>query len=424
MSGISSASGAVGRPSEWRSGWPLVALTALGLTCAPVTLPVYTLGTFVRPLQAEFGWSRGEIQTAILFSTGLAVIAAPLAGELVRRFGIRRTILSGLVGIAASCALASRLGAALWQLYAAYALMALLGTGAGAVPWTTLIASHFSKARGLALGLALSGTGLCAILMPQIVTWALAMFDWRFAYLALGGFALLVALPACLLVLPREQAGPATASAVRPQQASGMTLRQAVHHWRFWVLGAATACIYMTVGGIIPNLVPAITDQGISPAGAASVMSTFGASVIAGRIVVGALVDRFWAPAVAALVLAPAAAACLILQQDAGIATYAAAAALLGVATGMEFDVLGFLTARYFGLADFPRIYGRLYIFVAASAGSAPLIFGYLFDATGSYDLPLGIGAVLLGLGGVLMLALGRYPDWVSDEDSSTLPPT
>lgn len=409
------------RAEEWRSGWPLVPLTALGLTCAPITLPVYTIGVFVGPLQREFGWGRGEIQTAILFSTGLAVIAAPLAGEMVRRFGTRRTIVSGLVGIALACLLASRMQGVLWQLYAAYALMSLLGTGAGAVPWTSLIASHFAKARGLALGLALSGTGLCAILMPQIVTWAIAVDSWRFAYLVLAGFALVVVLPACLLVLPGFAKGTETASEA---PASGLTLRRALRNWRFWTLGSATACIYLTVGGIIPNLVPAMTDKGFAPAAAAAVMGVFGVSIIFGRIVVGALLDRFWAPAVAAAILVPAAMACLIFQQSADLAIHWMAAAMLGIATGMEFDVLGFLTARYFGMADFPRIYGRLYIFVAAAAGVAPLLFGHLFDLTGSYDVALTVGAALLLLGGGLMLALGRYPDLVSDEGSSSSPPT
>jgi MFS family permease len=386
-----------------------VALTALGLTCAPVTLPVYTIGVFVAPLQQAFGWTRGEIQTAILFSTGLAVISAPLAGGFIKRFGIRNTILPGLVGIALACMLAGAMTGALWQLYAAYSAMAVLGAGAGAVAWTSLIAGAFTKARGLALGLALSGTGLCAILMPQLAAAAMADYGWRGAYLAFAAFALLVVLPLCALVLPRRS-GSALVDQVETAPQAGITMADAIRHRRFWILGFSTACIYLAVGGIIPNLVPALTDKGLSASAAASIMSVFGASVIVGRIAVGALVDRFWAPAVAALVLVPAALACLVFGASAGFATYAFAAALIGVATGMEFDVLGFLTARYFGLADFARIYGRVYIFVAAAAGLAPLLFGYAYDLSGSYSLALYAAAVLLGAGAVGLLLLGRYP--------------
>lgn len=395
--------------SEWRRGWPLVALTALGLTCAPVTLPVYTIGVFVGPLQQAFGWTRGEIQTAILFSTGLAVISAPLAGGFIKRFGIRNTILPGLVGIAIACLLAAAMSGALWQLYAVYSAMAVLGAGAGAVAWTSLIAGAFAKARGLALGLALSGTGLCAILMPQLAAAAMVDYGWRGAYLAFAAFALIVVLPLCVLVLPRRS-GEVRGDQVSSKPQAGLSVAEALRHRRFWILGFSTACIYLAVGGIIPNLVPALTDKGLSSAAAASIMSVFGAAVIAGRIAVGALVDRFWAPAVAALVLVPAAFACLVFEASAGFATYAFAAALIGIATGMEFDVLGFLTARYFGLADFARIYGRVYIFVAAAAGLAPLLFGYAYDLTGSYSLPLFAAAALLGAGASGLLLLGRYP--------------
>ena len=63
---------------EWRRGWHLVALTALGLTCAPTTLPVYTLGVFVGPFEQEFGWSREIGDSAV-------AVNAEAAAELLAR---------------------------------------------------------------------------------------------------------------------------------------------------------------------------------------------------------------------------------------------------------------------------------------------------------------------------------------------------
>ena len=396
---------------EWRRGWPFVALTALGLTCTPTTLPIYTLGVFVPQFEATFGWSRGEIQTAILFSTGLAVVCSPLAGWMVRRWGIRDTILPGLVGLAVAFLLAAGIGGSLWQLYGVYALMSLLGAGAGAVGWTSLIAGNFDKARGLALGIGLSGTGLCSIMMPAIAAASIALWGWRGAYLALGAFCLLIVLPICWLVLPRDRRrGPIVPGPLAG--ASGLDVSEAVRSPRFWQLGLSTFAIYAVLGGTIPNLVPAFTDAGLSMAEAASIMGIFGMTVIGGRIAVGALVDKFWAPAVAALVMVPAAAACLIIGSGGSYASFALAAAMLGIATGTELDVLSYLVARYFGVADYPRIYARAYIFVAAASGTAPLLFGYIRDATGSYSLPMQVSAALLGVGALGLLMLGRYPDW------------
>ena len=140
-------------------------------------------------------------------------------------------------------------------------------------------------------------------------------------------------------------------------------------------------------------------------------MGFFGLAIIVGRILIGSLVDHMWAPAVAACVLLPAAAACFAFQLPLSFGAYAIAAMLIGMATGMELDMLGFLATRYFGLAHFAPIYGRLYMFVSIGAGSAPLAFGSAYDLTGSYALPISLAAGLLLVGAVGLLALGRYPD-------------
>lgn len=392
-------------------------LTALGLVCAAATVAPYTIGLFVTPLQDSFGWSRAAIQGAILFSTGLGLVGGPLGAWLVQRFGVRIAIMSGVTGISIALASASLNAGSLWQFYFSYALIALLGAGTGAVTWSFLIAGRFVASRGLALGIGLSGTGLSALLTPHIAAFGMDIGGWRYGYGALALFPLLVVLPACLLILPKTGGTRHAEKTETPAHITGLRLNDAVRHRHFWLLGISTALIYLAVGGLIPNLVPALTDRGLARAEAISIMGIFGAAVIAGRIIVGALVDRVWAPAVATAVLIPAAIACVLLTGAPSHFGYAIIAALIGAATGMEFDMLAFLCARYFGLADFPRIYGRLYMFVAGAAGSAPLAFGMLYDRTHSYDAAFLISAFLLAGGAAGLLALGRYPVSFRGED-------
>lgn len=395
---------------EWRSGWRSVVLTALGLTCAPATLPVYTLGLLVAPLSAEFHWNRAGIQAAILFSTGLGLVGGPLAGWLVRRYGLRPTVISGLLGMTASLLLCAGMNGWLWQLYAAYAMMSLLGAGANAVSWSTYVSASFDKSRGLALGIALSGTGLSAILMPQIAAIGLAHGGWRTAYLVLAAFVAFAVLPLCALFVPDgvpvRKADPAS-----PGEAPGMDVGEVVRTSRFWLIGLSSACIYMAVGGLIPNLVPALTDKGMTAAQAAGVMGSMGIAIIAGRLAVGIMVDRIWAPLVALIVLVPAAIGCLLLNTSQPMVVYSVSAAAIGLVTGMEFDMLAFLIGRYFGMRDYARIYGRLYMFLAVSAGLAPMTFGAIYDRTGSYNVPVFAAAALLVAGAATLLLLGRYPD-------------
>jgi len=399
-----------GSKSEWQRGWHFVALTVLGLLFAPTTVAPYTIGLFVAPLQAAYGWSHGAIEAAILFSTGFGLVGGPLAGWLVRRFGIRRAILSGVLGIGLALALVPTLQGALWQFYLFYALIALLGSGASAVTWSCLIAERFTASRGLALGVALSGTGLSAILTPRLAEVGLELGGWRVAYLALAAFPIIVTLPACLLLLPHVARGDSATDATESGHDS-IDLADAIRGRHFWLIGMSTAAIYLAVGGIIPNLVPAITAKGLSRADAVSIMSVLGGAIVVGRLTVGAAIDCFWAPAVATAVLLPAAVACLILTSNASILMYVAAVAMLGAATGMEFDMLGYLVARYFGLRDYARIYGRLYTFLAVAAGGAPFAFGALYDQLRSYQAAFVVSAFLLVAGAAGLLLLGRYPD-------------
>jgi len=406
---------------EWRKSWHLVLLTAVALTCSPATLPVYTIGVLTGPLQDAFGWGRGTIQAAILFSTGLGMVGGPLAGWTIERFGLRLSVLAGVAGLSAVVAACASITGAAWQLYLLYGLMALLGAGAGAVSWTYLIVNRFEKTRGLALGVALSGTGLAAMLMPRIAAFGLGQGGWQASYLILGAYGLFVILPLCALLLPRRvlnaAAGPEAAVAL---PTLGLTLRSALRRRHFWLLGASTFCIYVAVGGLIPTIVPALTDAGLSTDDALSIMGFFGLAIIVGRILIGSLVDHIWAPAVAACVLLPAAAACFAFQLPLSFGAYVIAAMLIGMATGMELDMLGFLATRYFGLTHFAPIYGRLYMFVSIGAGSAPLAFGSAYDLTGSYALPISLAAGLLLAGAAGLLALGRYPDQSFPDEAST----
>lgn len=398
---------------EWKQGWRFVLLTAIAISFTPAALPPYTIGVFVEPLHDAFGWGRGAIQTAILFSTGFGLAGGPLAGWMIERWGVRRTIIYGIIGMSLPVAACAALTGWVWQLYLFYGMIAIVGAGAGAVSWIFLIADRFEKSRGLALGVALSGTGLAAIILPRLAATGVDMWGWRGAYIGIAAFGLLFILPLCLLILPRHRLHGATpGDDDEPQEiATGLSVREAVRSYRFWIIGGSTTAIYIAIGGLIPNIVPALKDKGLSTDEAVNIMSFFGVSIIVGRIAVGGLVDRFWAPAIAAAVLVPAAIACFLFQFPLSFAGLAVVAMMIGMATGMEFDLVGFLVGRYFGLANFARIFGRLYMFLALGAGIGPLAFGAAHDLTGSYNVLLAISSGLLVASALALLMLGRYPD-------------
>jgi MFS family permease len=171
--------------------------------------------------------------------------------------------------------------------------------------------------------------------------------------------------------------------------------------------------LFMTgfaVGGPTPNMENILAEHGFSVGQAASLTPLIGASVIFGRLSAGWLMDRVWAPLVAMVLLLLPAGACLLLAH--GPLSYASAfvaISLIGVAAGMESDLVAFLVARYFGLKNYASIYGVIYVFYAMSASAAAGVFGWAFDTTNSYAGILTASAVILVAGALSFLALGRY---------------
>jgi MFS family permease len=403
--------------SEIRRNWQLLFASSMGVICSSIVLPFYTMGALVKPLTAEFGWDRADVQLGILFSSGLGALTAPLIGALSDRYGPRALVLPGLVGLSMSFFFAATMNGELWMFFLAYAAMALLGAGTTPVTWTRAIAQSFDKQRGFALGLTLTGTGICAMLAPAYTVWLIDQFGWRGAYVGIGLLPLLLAGPfVWAWFRPRRPGEPDTAAAggaattSAPPAQWGLTLREAMQGYRFWVLCASIFAIYMAVSGISPNLIAALTDQGFTAASAATVQGVYGFAIMLGRLFVGWLVDRYWAPGVALVSLSLPAIGCLILTGSPDFTWAVVAALLIGFAAGAELDLMAFFAARYFGLAHYAKIYAILYAILAVAGGLAPMLFARVFDVTASYDISFLIATGLFLFGAVILLALGRYP--------------
>jgi MFS family permease len=402
--------------TEIRRGWLLILASSAGIICSSVVLPFYTIGALVKPLTSEFGWARADVQLGILFSSGLGILTAPVVGLLSDRYGPRALVLPGLVGLASGFFLAASMDGQLWMLFLAYGAMAILGAGTTPITWTRAIATSFDRQRGLALGLTLTGTGICAMLAPAYAVWLTERFGWRGAYVGIGLLPLLLAGP--IVWYGFRPSDPAAGGAAVPATAAsqhwGLTLGEAIRGYRFWVLSLSILAVYMAVSGISPNLIAALTDKGFSAASAATVQGAYGLSIIVGRLVVGYLVDRFWAPAVALVSLSLPVAGCLVLTgSDPSFAAAVSAALLIGFAAGAELDLMAFFAARYFGLRHYAKIYSILYALLAFGSGTAPMLFARVYDVTASYDISFYIAAAMFLLGAAILPTLGSYPQHV-----------
>ena len=197
--------------AKQRSAWLVVAVSSVGLFFHFGSLLVNAFGVFLTTLCDQFHWSRGQVSGAFALATVAAMLTMPLTGWLTDRFGSRRPILVCMAVFGALYASLSFLTPHLWHLYAVFLILGLVGPGTSAVPHASLISRWFTGRRGLALGLAMSGTATGGVIWPRATQALIDQFGWRNAYAISGGAALLVAVPLLLLFL-KDPSAPVRSS--------------------------------------------------------------------------------------------------------------------------------------------------------------------------------------------------------------------
>ena len=399
--------------NEFRKGWgPLLAAT-VGMMCGLLTITNYSQGFFVGPVTADLGWSVPEFFFAFTISACLGLITAPLIGSLALKYGIKRMGILGLVGHALAYVLMSLNNGSLALWYLTFAALAFLAAGTLPVIWTAVLNGWFEKNRGKAIGITMAGTGLGAFLLPPIAEFLISNYGWRTAYQAIGIGALVVSLPIVVLLFNENpEAGSGKANSTAPDTSWGMTRAQALRDYRFWVLGSVLFITVFVIVGLLSNFERIMVARGLARADIAGIAAIMGLTVIVGRLLVGVLIDRFWAPGVASVFIVMPIIAMLLMKYGVpSMGTGIVIGIAIGLAAGAELDMLAYLTGRYFGPAHYPAVFGGIFAFFTVGAGIAPPLFGAGAAAWQGYGMVLNGSIALLILSIILYLSLGKYPD-------------
>ena len=402
------------RVNEFRDGWKALLAATIGTMCGIFTLTNYSQGFFVGPVTTEFGWTASQFFLSYTVVMCFVLVTGPLIGSIAARAGLRIVGVVGLVGHSATYVIISFNNGSLLLWYLSFALLAILGAGSLPIVWTSVLNSWFLKHRGKAIGITMAGTGLGAFLLPPVVEFLISNYGWRAAYRGIGVGALLVSLPIVISMF-RERARIVAEGggkrAVPEPSAWGMTRGQAMRTARFWILGVVLFVTAIVVAGLLSNFERIMSEKGFERSSIATIAAVMGLTVIVGRLLVGALVDRFWAPGVAACVFVLLTIGLsILLGVDMTFLWGVFIAILIGLAAGAELDLLAYLTGKYFGPANYPAVFGAIIAFFTVGAGVAPPLFGAVAQAFQGYTTILTISVALCLISILLFLALGRYP--------------
>jgi MFS family permease len=379
----------------------IIAISVPGIMVSFGSLVVFTFGAFVKPLSERFAWSRGRISLAFTLAALMVGICSPILGRVMDRVGVRRVLLPC---VAVYCAAFTSLAVihSLAGLYAAYCVMGIVGNGTAHLAWARVISALFDERRGIALATMMAGVGAGAIGIPPLATLLVGAYGWSATCLILGAAIFVFGFIPPLLFLP--ETGGSSGAARRAG-----SFRSVRGSRVFWLLIGGFFLFSISVNGVIAHLIPLLTDRGLSNSTAALAASMLGILTLTGRLLTGALLDRFQGSYVGALFFAMAAMGVAALNEANAIRAAYAAAGLIGLGMGAEADLMPYLISRYFPMDSFSEIYGYSFTAYAIAAAFGPLLMGWSFDQFHSY------ASAALALAGAMLagaIAIGFLPPY------------
>jgi len=251
-----------------------------------------SVGVFLKPLAAEFGWSRGNVSfgyTAVTLATGVAGIGWGIVAD---RFGARVPALIAAVAMGVALVGMSRIEA-VWQFLALHFVFGAFGHGALMGPLYASVGLWFRRNVGLAMGIATAGGAVGQGVVPAIARWLIAGYGWDTAYGILGLGYLFAALPLAMLVR-RPPASNDTTSGRGFVPAEGSAFPVSPAGAVAWISAAAVFCCACMAVPLV-HLVPMLSDRGMAPESAVKVLLALMLAGGVGRLLGGKLADRIGA---------------------------------------------------------------------------------------------------------------------------------
>lgn len=392
---------------EWRTGWPIVPLAALGLALSQIH--IISLGFMIGPLTAEFGWSRSQITGSVLIFSLVAACLAPFAGRLIDRFPERTIGVPSVAGFCLCLAMLSQIGPGIASWWMLWLLLGTVTSLSSINFWITMVARRFTAQRGVALAVALCGTSIATMVMPTVTNLTLNLWGWRGTYMAFGAIGAALLIPAMIVLL--NPAPPGAAKQKAQPGWGGATVGEALRSRYFPRLALAGMALAMIATSFSIHFVPMLLANGIPAATCAAAAGLIGVGAIAGRLGTGVLLDRGSGRVIGAFAFAAPILPCLLLLiagRWEGVAL--ASGLLLGLSSGAETDVTSYLATRYFGLEHYAKIAGILTAIWGVSAGVGPFLVSLIYDYTQSYQAVLVAIVPLALFASLAVLNLGPYP--------------
>jgi MFS family permease len=406
-------------------GWKLVGALA-SIDFLNLGFPFY-IGAIINPyMLQQISMSRGTYGFGSTLVNLFVGIPSTLVAISIARRGIRSTYLVGSVLICIGSLILAFATTKPWHFLLAYGVVIGCGICFGdIICGSTAAARWFERYRGRAVGMVLSGSGICGLMAPLMDRFLRAHNgDWRLGWMIGAGCAVLSGIIALLFVKERPEdlgqlpdggakAGTAASTTHAPSKlvtSYEWTAGEAYRTSSYWLVVIAGLAAQFPFFLFVPHWVLHLQSTGVSSGEAAFSMSLMPVSCIVGRLFGGWLMDTMNARIAFLIGLC-----CYVfgslaaLRAGPGSLLIADSAAVLyGLAIGWTFTCMTTCVAHYFGPAAFPKLAGTLLFWTSGGASPAAWVGGKIFDRYGSYThaWQLNILITVIGIIAILFAAM------------------
>ena len=380
--------------------WALVALCfVLGVASRSIG---ESFAVFVPSIQQAFDTNRGSVTLIYGFSLLLGGTAAPIAGWIADRFGLRVLTMVGMTAAALATAGASQ-ATNLWHLYLGLGVVMGFGSAAlSGVLSSILLGRWFPANRlGVALGVSWSASGVGAMATIPIAQYLIATDGWRSAYITFSCVSAVFIPLLAFLPWRRIELGAPGLAPLRAAGDTGPTVGEALRDWPFWALTVSFGLTSIGIFSLYPQVMIYLLERGIDGAYAARALAVAGFLTPLGMVGFSWLADRGGRRLAALLAygssIAGVGALALVRgpSDDLWLWLYVV---LFGGSMGSRGPMISTLaTLRYRG-AHFGRIYGLISMGMGFGGFFGAWIGGILHDLTDDYAavMVLSVAALVL----------------------------
>jgi len=368
---------------------------------------IYGFTVFFNPIRNTFGWGAAVTSIAFTLQRLEDGFLGVFVGFLVDKVGPRKLMLAGWSVVGLGYVLMSRVDA-LWSFYGSFLIIATgLNFAAFVVVFST-IANWFEKRRSRAMTVVATGFGASGTLVP-LVALAVGELGWRETLTVVGVWLWLIGIPLSSLMRHKPSQygylpdGASREETSEPESISGFksaketakvptrsfTVKEAVRTRAFWLLSGVAFFQFVGASAVMVHIVPYLESVNIPTTMAATTVTGLTVCSLIGRLGFGFLGDFANKRYLIAIGITLQMIGIFVLSFVDMDRAWIIIPFLLTYAPGFgaTMPLRPALQADYFGTENYGTIMGLMMLVSMVGGLASPIVAGWIFDVTGSYNL-------------------------------------